>query len=71
VPLIIKTMDKIDNFKDELITLLNKYNATIGCNVDGDTHGLIYEMVVSFGSADRWKEYKISNGAEVSANDVV
>lgn len=64
-----KTMN-IENFKSELIALLNKYNATIGCNIDGDTHGLSYEMVVTFGSADKWKEYKLSNNAEISAEDI-
>lgn len=68
--LIFETMDKIDNFKAELHELLKKYNASISCNVDGDTHGLIYKMVVDFGSADKWKEYKLSNSNSVDWSDV-
>lgn len=59
-------MDKVEIFKAELKALLEKHNATIECVVDGDTHGLSYEMVVSFGSADKWKDYKLtdSNGID-------
>jgi len=63
-------MAKIDEFKAELTTLLNKYGASIGCNVEGDTHGLIYEMVVHFGSSDRWKEYKLCDGNEIDWDDI-
>ena len=63
-------MDKIDNFKAELHDLLKKYNASISCMVDGDTHGLSYEMVVDFVSADKWKEYKLSDKNEIDWNDV-
>lgn len=58
----------INNFKRELKALLEKYNATISCSVDGDTHGLMYEMIVDFGSTDKWKEYKLSNNAEIDKN---
>lgn len=63
-------MDKIDDFKTELHDLLKKYNASISCNVIGDTHGLSYEMVVDFGFSDKWKEYKISDSNGVDWNDV-
>lgn len=63
-------MEKIEAFKAELHQLLEKYNATISCNVDGDTHGLSYEMVVDFGSADKWKEYKLSDSAGIDKSDV-
>ena len=62
--------DKIDDFKAELKTLLTKYHATISCNVDGDTHGLSYEMVVDFGSADKWKDHKLSDSSGVDWNDL-
>lgn len=63
-------MNKIDSFKAELHDLLTKYNASISCNVEGDTHGLSYEMVVDFGSEDKWKEYKLSNNSCVDWSDV-
>ena len=31
-------MSNIDNFKKELHDLLTKYNASISCLIDGDTH---------------------------------
>ena len=63
-------MDKIDNFKTELHDLLKKYNASISWNIDGDTHGLNYEIVVDFGSTDRWKQYQLSDKSEVDCNDI-
>ena len=63
-------MDNIDNFKAELHDLLKKYNASISCIVDGDTHGLSYEMVVDFGQADKWKEYKLSGSSGIDCSDV-
>jgi hypothetical protein len=62
--------NRIDNFKAELKALLEKYNASISCNVDGDTHGLSYEMVVDFGSADKWKDYKLSDSQGVDSHDL-
>lgn len=63
-------MDKIDDFTAELKTLLEKYNATISCVVEGDTCGLSYEMVVDFGSADKWKEYKLTNDSGIDSSDL-
>ncbi len=63
-------MAKIDDFKAELKTLLEKYGASISCNVEGDTHGLSYEMVVDFGSADKWKDYKLSDNAGIDSYDL-
>lgn len=63
-------MDILDNFKAELHELLKKYNASISCNVEGDTHGLSYEMVVDFGSSDKWKEYKLSDTNSIESDDV-
>lgn len=63
-------MDKVEIFKDELKALLEKHNATIECVVDGDTHGLSYEMVVSFGSADKWKDYKLCDGNGIDKSDI-
>ena len=63
-------MEKIDNFKSELIALLKKYNATIGCNVYGDTHGLTYEMTAYFQQGNKWEECILNDGAEISYNDI-
>lgn len=51
-------MEKIEAFKIELKALLEKYNATIGCDIDGDTHGLLTTMVVEI---DR-KDYVLNSG---------
>lgn len=61
---------KATEFKKELKALLEKYNASISCNVDGDTHGLSYEMVVDFGSADKWKDYTLAHGNGVDKSDL-
>lgn len=63
-------MEKLELFKTELKALLEKYNATIECAVDGDTHGLSYEIVVSFGSADKWKDYKLSDSNGIDSSDI-
>lgn len=63
-------MDKIDQFKSELKELLKKYGATIGCNVEGDTHGLSYEMVVDFGQSDNWKNHHLCDSGEVDWYDL-
>lgn len=39
-------------FKADLAALLAKYNATIGVDVDGDTHGLMYDFSVEIGHKD-------------------
>jgi len=38
--------NKIDNFKKELKDLLEKYNAEISTEIQGDTHGIDYEAIV-------------------------
>jgi len=63
-------MEKIDIFKEELRALLEKHHASIGCNVEGDTHGLSYEMVVDFGGEDKWKEYKLTDRAGIDWTDL-
>ena len=63
-------IDKIDNFKSELRKLLKRYNASIECEVDGDTHGLSYKMVVNFYQEDKWKDYKLSDSNSIDWNDM-
>ena len=63
-------MEKLKDFKSELAALLAKYDATLGVNVDGDTHGLSYEFVVDFGREDRHKEYKLNDGGYIDAYDL-
>jgi hypothetical protein len=36
----------INEFKKELKALLKKYDACLNVNVDGDTHGLLYDFEV-------------------------
>lgn len=61
-------MEKLDDFKRELAALLEKYGATIACDVQ--ENGGIDKMVVSFGTSDKWKEYTLCNGAEVNYFDI-
>ena len=60
----------IDNFKTELKALLEKYNASISCNVDGDTHGLLYNMTVVFTVDGRWIEKKLSDTNGIDKYDL-
>lgn len=59
-------MEKLQAFKIELKALLEKYNATIGCNIDGDTHGLITTMVVELDK----KDYVLSNDCYIDKGDI-
>lgn len=63
-------MEKLKDFKRELAVLLAKYDATLGVNVEGDTHGLSYEFVVDFGREDRHKEYRLNRDNYVDAYDL-
>lgn len=59
-------MDNVQAFKTELKALLDKYGATIGCNIDGDTHGLITKMIVEINN----KDYVLSNSNFVDKFDI-
>jgi len=65
-----KKIDKIDNFKSELRRLLKRYNASIECEVHGDTHGLSYKMVVNIYNEDKWKDYKLSDSNSIDWYDM-
>lgn len=62
--------NQLDNFKTEFKALLEKYGATVGCNIEGDTHGLSYDMSVDFGIEDKWKDYKLCDGSCIEADDL-
>lgn len=57
-------MSKINDFKAELKALLKKYDASIGCNLDGDTHCLLTEMEIEVG-----KESEIINNDTYLCHD--
>jgi hypothetical protein len=66
-----ENMSIIEDFKKDLKALLEKYDATILCNINGDTHGLNYEMAVEFLLKDNhWKEYKICDGGGIEKNNI-
>jgi len=44
-----KTTSNINDFKVELKALLIKYDASVICNLDGDTHDLLTEMEIEVG----------------------
>jgi len=50
-------MDKIDNFKKELKALLEKYNAEIYAQMDGDTHGVSCEIVIDVDNKEVIRKY--------------
>lgn len=57
---------KIVDFKKELKKLFEKYNAYIWCDIEGDTHGLSYKMVVEI---DR-KDYTLTERSDIDENDL-
>lgn len=59
-----------DNFKYELKALLNKYSANIGCNIDGDCHGLSFSMYFDIIIDGKCKEFHLCNDNEVSQFDI-
>lgn len=42
----------VSEFKAELAALLRKHNATIGVDIEGDTHGLLYDFTVEINNKD-------------------
>ena len=59
-------MNDLDIFKAELKTLLEKHNAYIYCDIDGDTHCLITTMMVEIDK----KDYRLHNGSDIDAHDL-
>lgn len=59
-------MEKLEAFKTELKALLDKYNATIACDVEGDTHGVSMTIVVELDK----KDYKLAYGCSVDQSDI-
>jgi hypothetical protein len=57
---------KIEEFKSELKALLEKYNAYLYCDIDGDTHGLINTMKVEIDK----KDFVLCNGSDIDASDL-
>lgn len=45
-------VSNVCEFKAELTALLRKYNATIGVDIEGDTHGLLYNFTVELDGKD-------------------
>ena len=44
--------NNINNFRNELRDLLEKYNAEIYVELDGDTHGVSDALVIDFGNVE-------------------
>lgn len=62
---------KLEAFKTELRALLDKYEASISCDIAGDTHGLICKMEVYLSLPDeKPKYYKLCNGYEMDSSDI-
>jgi hypothetical protein len=56
----------LKDFKEALKNLLEEYNATLGCQIEGDTHGLINTMIVEIGKV----EYELTGGEWLDWNDL-
>jgi len=52
---------KLEAFKSEFKLLLEKYNAYIFCDFEGDTHGLNTTMLVEIDK----KDYILSNSSDI------
>lgn len=57
---------KLEDFKRELKALLEKYDATLWCDINGDTHGTSMTMTVE---VDK-KDYPLCNGVSVDKSDL-
>ena len=58
--------EKKEAFKKELKTLLEKYNASIWCDIEGDTHGLSETMMVDIDGND----HRLSGGNDIDKSDL-
>lgn len=63
-------MNVEDSLKAELKELLSRYNASIGCNIDGDCHGLSFSMYFDIVIDGKCKEFHLCNDNEVSQFDI-
>lgn len=61
-----KETSKLDLFKIELKALLEKYNASIFCDIEGDTHGLINTMKVEIDN----KDYELAYGTYLDEHEL-
>jgi hypothetical protein len=59
-------MSKVEDFKKELKALLVKYDASIFCDIEGDTHGLINTMKVEIDK----KDYELCYGAYLDEYEI-
>jgi hypothetical protein len=57
---------KLESFKSELKAILEKYNASIECEFEGDTQGTSFTMVVEIDKND----YKICYGNSIDSSDL-
>lgn len=57
---------KIDAFKRDLKYLLDKYNAYIYCDLEGDTHGLSTKMMVEIDK----KDYLLTYSSDLDKGDL-
>ncbi len=57
----------VDNFKKELKDLLEKYNAEIYVELDGDTHGVSDALIVDI---DNKEVMRFENPSEISQYDI-
>jgi hypothetical protein len=60
--------NKIDNFKKEFKALLEKYNAEIYVELDGDTHCLSDALIIDI---DNKEAIRFANPSSVSRFDIL
>ncbi len=59
----------LDSFKADLKKLLETYDVTLTVDVDGDTHGLSYDFLVSMNKGP-WDEYSLTNSSSIDSKDL-
>ena len=57
---------KLENFKQDLKLLLEKYDAVISCDIEGDTQGVSFEMMVELDK----KDHRLTYGCYIEPGDL-
>lgn len=62
-------MDKANEFKKELKALLEKYNAEIYAQMDGDSHGCSTEVVIDIDNKEIIRKYDSLSHYDIKPTD--
>ncbi len=62
--------NNINTFKKELHDLLNKYNVTIGVQLEGDTFGIVSEKFIVYSDEPKRERVLCHDSAWLNAKDL-